>query len=187
MDRLWTLAAVGLWLVSPLCSGSAVAETDVATAIAKAATFIYSTDFIHDRVEETFSEDELRVLGENPDALNSMIRHALGMQHSVGGAMMMAYFELDQNVDYLRYRVLEPGRTYGWEGTYTNDEERFYSDRQYVFHSVYVRALEDVTGLPLQEAVELTATEQERIDELVLSPGHESQHWAIWISRKLGL
>ena len=187
MDRLLTLSALVFLVFSSLYSGVALAESDVATAVAKAANFIYSTDFIHDPVEETFSEDELRVMGENPDALNSMIRNALGLQHSVGGAMLMVHFGLDQNVDYLRYHVLKPGRTYGWEGTYADDEERFYSDGQYVYHSVYVRALEDVTGLPLHEAVELTDKEKERIDKLAVSPGHESHHWAIWIGRKLGL
>ncbi len=187
MDRLLTSAALVLWVFSFLYSGVAFAETDVATTVAKAANFIYSTDFIHDPVEETFSADELQVLRENPDALNSVIRTALGLQHSIGGAMLMAHFGLDENVDYLRYRLLEPGRTYGWEGTYASDEERFYSDGQYVYHSVYVVALEDVTGLPLHEAVELTEKEKQRIDTLAASPDHESHHWAIWISRKLGL
>ena len=182
------LLAIGAFVVlvmSSLRSGDAFAETDVAITIAKAANFVYSSDFIHDPVERTFSAEELRILRASPAALSLMIKNALSLQHSVGGAMLTAYFGLNENLDFLRYRLLEPGRTYGWEGTYPNDEERYYSDRQYVYHSVYVRSLEELTDLPLQQVVVLTDDEKERIQRIAASPGHESQHWAIWISRKL--
>jgi hypothetical protein len=113
-----------------------------------------------------------------------MIREALGVQHSVGGAMLMAHFDLKNNVDYLRSHILEPGRTYGWEGTYENDEERFYSDGQYVYHSIYVKAFEDLAKEPLHEAIKLDSRERENILRLASTQAHESYHWAIWLGRK---
>jgi hypothetical protein len=65
--------------------------TNVANAFAIAANYIFFTDFATGTVSENFSDRELSMLGEHPDALNSMIRTALGRQNSVGGAMLMAH------------------------------------------------------------------------------------------------
>ena len=176
------VAAIGV-----LFSGHSHADDEVANTIAKAAKYIFFTDFVQASPEEIFSEAELAILGEYPEALNSMKRAALGLQESVGGAMLMAHFGLTENFDYLRYHMLEPGRTYGWEGLYTSDEERYYSDGQYVFHSQYLLAIEELMGAPLDEVIELTDRERMRIDELVADPGNESHYWAVWISRKLRL
>ena len=164
-----------------------VEGTSVANTFARAASYIFFTDFAIASVLETFSDHELRILGEHASALNSMIRTALGWQESIGGAMLMAHFGLAENFDYLRSHMLEPGRRYGWEGTYSNDEERFYADGQYVYHSQYLAAIEELMGAPLHEVIELTEREKQRIDELVADPGHESHHWAIWIGRQLQL
>lgn len=164
-----------------------VEGTSVANTFARAANYIFFTDFSIDSVLETFSDHELRILGEHADALNSMIRTALGWQDSVGGALLMAHFGLAENFDYLRWHLLEPGRTYGWEGIHRNDEERYYADGQYVYHSQYLAAIEELMGAPLHEVIELTEREKQRISDLVADPDHESHHWAIWISRKLQL
>jgi hypothetical protein len=161
--------------------------TNVANTFARAANYIFFTDFATGSVSENFSDHELRILGEHPEALNSMIRAALGWQDSVGGALLMAHFGLAENFDYLRSHMLAPGRTYGWEGLYTNDEERFYADGEYVYHSQYLAAIEELMGAPLHEVIELTESEKQGIDDLVADPSHESHHWAIWISRKLQL
>lgn len=159
--------------------------TSVANTFARAANYIFFTDFAIDSVLETFSDHELRILEEHAGALNSMIRTALGWQDSVGGAMLMAHFGLAENFDHLRWHMLEPGRRYGWEGSYSNDEERYYADGQYVYHSQYLEAIEELMGAPLHEVIELTEREKQRIDDLVADPSHESHHWANWIGRKL--
>ena len=164
-----------------------VEGASVASAFARAANYIFFEFFDQDPVSERFSDDELRILGEHRDALNSMIRAALGWQDSVGGAMLMAHFGLTENFDFLRDHMLEPGRTYGWEGLYTSDEERYYADAQYVYHSQYLVAIEELMGAPLHEVIELTEREKRRIQDLVADPGHESHHWAIWMSVKLQL
>jgi hypothetical protein len=176
-----------LMVLAAINGSVARADELVANAIAKAANYIYSTDFIQESVPDTFSDDEMQVLAANPDALNLMIRDALGHQHSVGGAKLMAHFGLRENFDYLRHQMLKPGRTYGWEGTYSNDEERYYSDGQYVYHSEYLAAIEEPAGTPLHEAIDLTGRERQRIADLAAKPNHESHHWAIWISGRLGL
>jgi hypothetical protein len=187
MSRPVAVAIVALAIASAVGGTVASADEFVANTIAKAATYIYSTDFIYYPVPDAFSVEELQVLAANPDALNSMIAGALGVQDSVGGARLMAYFGLKENFDYLRYHFLEPGRTYGWEGTYSNDEERFYSDNQYVYHSQYLAAIEELMGEPVSEIIDPTSEEKRRIADLAANPNHESYHWAIWISRKLGL
>lgn len=164
-----------------------VEGTTVANAFARAAGYIFYPNFEQDSVSESFSDAELLIFRENSDALNSMIRAALGWRDSVGGAKLMAHFGLAENFDYLRSHMLDPGRTYGWEGIYSSDEERYYADGQYVYHSQYLAAIEELMGAPLHEVIELTEREKQRIDDLVADPSHESHHWAIWISRKLQL
>ena len=162
-----------------------VEGTSVANTFARATNYIFYPNFEADSVLETFSDTELQILEENSDALNSIIRAALGWQDSVGGAKLMAHFGLKENLDYLRSHMLEPGRTYGWEGVYSSDEERYHSDGQYVYHSQYLAAIEELMDAPLHEVIELTEREKQRIDSLVADASHESHHWAIWISRKL--
>jgi hypothetical protein len=164
-----------------------VEGTTVANAFARAADYIFYPNFEAASVLESFSDAELEIFRENSDALNSMIRAALGWQESVGGAKLMAHLGLAENFDYLRWHMLEPGRTYGWEGIYTSDEERYYADGQYVYHSQYLAAIEELMGAPLHEVIALTERERQRIEDLIADPGHESHHWAIWMSRKLQL
>jgi hypothetical protein len=159
----------------------------VANTFARAVDYIFYPNFEADSVLDRFSDAELQILRANSDALNSMIRAALGWQDSIGGAKLMAHLGLRENFDYLRSHMLEPGRTYGWEGLYTSDEERYYADGQYVYHSQYLAAIEELMGAPLHEVIELTERERQRIDDLVADANHESHHWAIWISRKLEL
>ena len=176
-------------LFLPICCGTVTAsesDNDVAQAFARAANYIYYIGFEHDPVATAFSEGELKILDDNRDALNLMIREAMGGQHSVGGALLSAYFGIDENLDLLRYVVLDPGRVYGWEGSPVSDDW-FYEDHQYVYHSRYVEAIEQITGKPLHEFVELTEHERDRINAIASNPRHESREWALWISRKLGI
>ena len=172
-----------------LCNASIAEDdaSDVAHAFSRAANFIYYTGFEHSSVTSAFSEKELRILDSNREALNLMIREALGVQDSVGGAMLTAHFGIDKNLDLLRYQILEPGRAYGWEGSYMAGEDWYMSDEQYVYHSRYIEALESITGKPVHEVIELTERERNRINELAADPSNEHWEWAMWISRKLGL
>jgi len=93
--------------------------TRVANTFARAVNYIFYPNFEADSVLETFSDAELQILEENPDALNSIIRAALGWQDSVGGAKLMAHFGLTQNFDYLRRTASGKCRHWlapGWTG-----------------------------------------------------------------------
>ena len=168
---------------------SAVADEadDVANAFARAANYVYYSGFEHSSVANAFTENEQRLLGENREALNTIIRKALGIQDSVGGALLTAHFGFDENVDRLRYRILDPGRAYGWEGSNMADEEWYMSDHQYVYHSRYIESLEAITGRPVHEVIELTESERDRIIDLAANPPNQHWEWAMWISRKLGI
>ena len=113
---------------------------------------------------------------------NSVVLADDDVANTIAKAASYIFYE---NFYYLRRHMLEPGRTYGWEGLYSSDEERYYADGQYVYHSQYLAAIEELMGAPLHQVIQLTDREKKRIDDLVADPGHESHHWAIWISRKL--
>ena len=183
--RCWFAGAVATFAIMGV--GTALAEVsneDVANTVSKAANYIYFASFEQDSVTTAFGEDELKILSAHLEPLDVMIREALGVQHSVGGAMLMAHFGLKDNMDYLRSHILTPGRTYGWEGSYESDEKRFYSDHQYVYHSVYVKAFEALSGAPLHEAITLSSRETESLLRLATNQSSESYYWAIWLGRK---
>jgi hypothetical protein len=178
-------------VLSSLLNLNAVAtepdSDEIASTFAKAANYAYLDDFVHSPVSTAFSSEELLILATNLKALKQIVRAALGHKNSVGGALLSAHFDIRENFDLLRWHMLEPGRTYGWEGTYESDKDRYYSDEQYVYHSVYLTAIEDLMEAPLRDVITLSAIEREKILTLAHSPGHESYHWANWIGRKLGL
>ncbi len=163
-------------------------QDEVANAIAKAAGYIYFSSFEQDPVTYAFDENELEILSNHLEPLDLLIRDALGVRDSVGGAMLMAHFGLAANMDFLRSHILKPGRYYGWEGSYDDDdEEKYFSDHQYVYHSKYVKAYEAVAGAPLYEVIKLSSSESEKIRQLAATPNKEHYHWANWIGRKMGI
>ena len=182
------LQAILLFLllsVAPALAGDEPAL--VAEAFSKAAAYIYYSSFEVEPVERAFSPKELKILDEHLEPLNRMIRDALGRQHSVGGAALTAYFGIEANLDLLRWQLLNPGRTYGWEGPDYSLEESYLDDGQYVYHSQYLKAIETLTGKPVAETIHLDEREREEILRLTRIPDAESHYWAIWISRKLNL
>ena len=189
MNRIFCVIAPRLVLPFLfLGSTNVVADSaETANTFAKAANYVYFSSFEQDPVTKVFSDEQLKILLDNLDDLNLMIREALGIGNSIGGALLSAHFDVKQNVDLLRYHILEPGRTYGWEGTYESDDERYFSDGQYVYHSQYISAIEDLMAAPLNEIITLTDREKDRIQRLANSPENESNYWAIWIGRKFGL
>jgi hypothetical protein len=178
-----TFALVPLLLLN--CVNAEEKADEVARTIAKAANYIYFRSFEQDPVVDSFTKNELETLSKHLGPLNSLIRGAIGVQHSIGGAMLMAHFSLKDNFDYLRSTMLAPGRFYGWEGSYTNDEDTFYSDEQYVYHSKYLKAIEKLMNAPLHEVIILNNRERKHILDISANPNHESYHWSIWIGRKL--
>lgn len=179
----------------PQADQAAARDADrVAEVMAKAAIYIFNTDFAVDTVEREFTEAELAVMAAHLGPVVQMIERALGVQQSVGGAMLAGHFELEAMLRLLRGHFLTPSRAYGWEGPDYSDPESWLLDEQYVYDIHYLEAIERITGKPIHEAIELTDAERRRIDELASvegQPGHiknpRANPWAVWMQRKLKL
>jgi hypothetical protein len=158
---------------------------EMAYLIAEAATCIFYPHFDAVTPDEMFDERELEILESYTDQINVMIRAALGIGDSICGAYFSQLFGLQQNLDLLRWHILEPGRFYGWEGSYRADGEHIYSDEQYVYTSKYIPVAESLAGESIEDIIRLTDQEKERILSIANDANHESYEWALWILRKL--
>jgi hypothetical protein len=171
-------------VVAAFCMSIAGAdEALVASTFSKAAIYVMSTDFIHDPVERFFSAEELSVLEQYQTELNAIIQNVSG--HSVGGALFAVYFRLEENIPSLRYRLFRPGTVYGWEGPDYDSEEDYLADNQFVYHSVYLTAIEEITGRPVYEAIQPTQLEINELFRILQNPASENYYWAKWLARKL--
>ena len=158
---------------------------EVARLVADAATCIFYPHFDAWTPDAMFDERELEILEDYADQINVMIREALGRGDSVCGAYFSQRFDMLQNLDLLRWHILEPGRFYGWEGSYRADGEHIYEDRQYVYGSKYISVAESLAGEPVKDFIDLTDAERARILSIANDTSHESYEWALWILRKL--
>jgi hypothetical protein len=169
-----------------IATSAFAADSEIAATFSNAAVHVFSTDFIQDKPEETFTAQELATLRNNRESLVAMIDSALGQGESVAGAYLIGYFRLFECAERLRYRFLIPAVPYGWEGTGPG-EEAMLGDNQYVYHTRYYAALLALYGTDL--LVNLRLTEQEKADIILQSERTvgEERFWAIWIRRKLGI
>ena len=158
---------------------------EVAHLIAEAATCIFYPHFDAVTPERMFDKRELELLENYAQQINVMIRAALGIGDSVCGAYFSQRFGLQENLDLLRYHILEPQRFYGWEGSFRADGQQIYADDQYVYTSQYIPVAESLAGVPIEEFIELTEREEAGIRSIANDPGHESYEWALWMLRKL--
>lgn len=181
------IRVLALWLLM-LCSSSLHgSEQDTVSTFAKAAEAIFNGDFVWGNTEKTFSQDELDTLKQYPDDVERLICAALNGGNSVVGAELMAYFDLKGCFNMLRFRVLEPGRYYGWEGTPDSDDAHL-SDHQYVYHSRYLAALADLfDGEDLMTILALKSREIAFLEELANMDGNSHREWAQWMLYKLGI
>lgn len=158
---------------------------EIAHLVADAAVCIFYPHFDAVTPENMFDERELEILEHYAQQINVMIREALGTGDSVCGAYFSQRFGLKQNLDLLRYHILEPGRFYGWEGSYRADGEQIYADEQYVYHSKYIAVAESLAGEPIKDIIQLTDQEEAKILSIANDANHESHEWALWLLRKL--
>lgn len=181
---------VSATLYSFAMSASAQNEHDaeeVARLIAEAAVCIFYPHFDAVTPEEMFDERELEILESYTNQMNVIIRGALGIGDSVCGAYFSQRFGLKENLDLLRYHILEPGRFYGWEGSYRADGQHIYADDQYVYDSKYIAVAESLAGEPIRDIIQMTDAEEARILSMANDANHESYEWALWILHKLGV
>jgi hypothetical protein len=170
-----------------VASGVASADDrDVAATFSKAAVYAFRRDFIYEPVAKWFTAEELALLEQHKEFLEPMVSEAL-TPGSVGGALLTAHFKLKENLPQLRWLLFQPGRPYGWEGRKYDSEEDYLTDAQYVYHSVYLRAIEETAGAPIHEVVTPTPEETEMLLRLVAGQQGDEYYWAKWLSRKFRL
>ncbi len=162
-------------------------EENVAQVFAMTAIRVFDRDHADFDVpmEEVFSTHDLAILGENRDALVSMIEFALGRQDSVWGARLAGHFRVEKVLRLVRHHFLTPRRCYGWEGPDYSQLESFLADNQYQYSITYLEAIEAITGKPIADAIVLTPAESTRIEKHATNEKSVFYHWALWIQRKL--
>ncbi|MHC4202059.1 MAG: hypothetical protein ACYSU0_18875 [Planctomycetota bacterium] len=138
-------------------------------------------------IEDVFSAEELEVLRQDVPSLATMVEAALGRQDSIWGAKCAAYFKIDSVVPLLRHHLLTPRRCYGWEGPDYSVLESYLTDNQYQYSIAYLEAIEQITGRPIEEAVELTPAEVETIDNHAGNTKSPYHHWSLWLRRKFAV
>ena len=174
-----------LSLVAHATEESEPGDENIANLIARSATCIYYPHFDSNTPSEMFNKQELITLADHTKQLNIMIRDALGRGNSVCGAYFSQMFGLEQNLDLLRYHVLEPGRFYGWEGLYQGSDDPYLSDEQYVYDSKYIPAIESLAGKNIRDFMNLSKLEKDKLRSIANDPDHESHEWAVWLGKKL--
>jgi len=184
------LNLISLLAVALTACSTPAADDLVGATIAKASLYIHTGDFISSPVIDAFSEEELAILEEYRTELIAMIQQGL-RRDGVGGALLAAHFKLQENIPDLRWRLFEPGTPYGWEGPDYDSEEDYLTDGQFVYHSVYLHAIEEAAGEPIHRAIEPTEREL-RVLQTYLenppalgSPSNRQYYWAKWLARNL--
>ncbi len=165
-------------------------ETDrTARVFAKAAIRVFDADHAdYDvSVEDIFSARELDVLQQNLSSLMPMIEEALGRQDSIWGAKLAGQFRAKTILPLLRHHLLTPRRCYAWEGPDYTVLESYLTDNQYQYSTVYLEAIQEITGRPIGEAIELTPAEVAAIDTHARNSISDFHHWSLWMRRKFAL
>ncbi len=205
------MCALLLLLCGCVASQGPMEKDNVAHVFATTAIRVFDADHADFDVpiEEAFSTHELAILGENRDALVSMIESALGRQDvmlldeigsgdavsmlqfalsrqdSVWGARLAGHFRVEKVLRLVRHHFLTPRRCYGWEGPDYSQLESFLTDNQYQYSITYLEAIEAITGKPIADAIVLTPAESARIEKHATNEKSAFHHWALWIQRKL--
>jgi len=181
------MCALLLLLCGCVASHGPMEKDNVAHVFAKTAIRVFNTDHADYDVpiEEMFSTQDLAILGENCDALVSMLEFALGRQDSVWGARLAGHFRVEKVLRLVRHHFLTPRRCYGWEGPDYSKLENFLTDNQYQYSITYLEAVEAITGKPIADAIVLTPDESARIEKHATNEKSVFYHWALWIQRKL--
>ena len=164
-------------------------QDPAAATFAKAAILVFSGDWIYYDVPVTkmFSGQDLEILRRNLPSLITMVEAALGTGNSVGGAKLAGHFKASKVIPLLRQHLLMPQRTYGWEGPDYSKPESYLFDEQYQYSMAYLQAIEDISGKPIHQAVNLIPAEIEGLDKYARNSESEYCHWAIWLKNKLHL
>jgi hypothetical protein len=181
---------VFLWMLScrAVCAQDPTNDTVIPEALAaKLAMMIYSPDHCDFRLpfEEAFTVEDLSTLPAHRLFIERLAYDALNRQHSIWAARLAARLHITNCIDLLRPRILDPQEPYGWEGPDYSNPESFLQDRQFMYATTYVEAIQELSGQTLRQTLALTAQEWDRLQALASNPASPFHHWATWLLRKL--
>ena len=157
----------------------------LAITMLKISKYVLDHDFVIDKIDKFFSRKEIIKIKKFRKEIVHLIKYALDRNHSVGAAYLASYLKCIECYSSLRYRLLSPGRAYGWEGPDYSMIESYLTDNQYVYHYPYLISIVSIFKKPIHKIIFLTENERSDIISLSNNKDHESYHWAIWIRRKL--
>ncbi len=183
----------GALLLLALCVGPAIYSAEpaddrrIATLVAQAACLIQDIDHVSfsQPLSSVFSEADLAVLEQNKDLITPIVTGALNQGHSIWGAKLAAGLGILEAKPFLRLRVLEPQRCYGWEGYDYTDESSYLRDNQYMYSACYIESITQLCATSSSSAVGLTSGEVEEVKRFGLHKESEHYWWSLWIQKKL--
>ena len=121
-------------------------------------------DFAIDPVEVYFTPHELNWFETNKSEVDDIIIDYI-YQDSTPAVMLAGYLALDSAMEALRFKLLILRRPYGMEGLDYTTEEAWLDDIQYPYHTIYIDAIERITGKPIHAAIKLTPSEYDLLQQ----------------------
>ena len=115
-------------------------------------------DFAIDPVEVYFTPQELNWFETNKSEVDDIIIDYI-YQDSTPAVMLAGYLALDSAMEALRFKLLILRRPYVMEGLDYTTENAWLDDIQYPYHTIYIDAIERITGKPIHAAIKLTPSE----------------------------
>ena len=112
---------------------------------------------------------DLALLSQHRRAAEDRLLVALEAGH-YGAAVLLADLKCQRALPILRKKLLTARHFYWWEGTYENID-MYMQDSQFPQHTIYVAAIESISGQPVATAVALTDDERRALEaEVSLLP-----------------
>lgn len=153
-----------LILIITGCSGHKLPEADYVTEVLDLALKLSYYDFLIESVDDVFTDQELDWFENNKRAVENLITKYID-EGSTSAALLAGYLRLDSAIKPLRYKLLNMRGAYGWEGPDYSKEEAWLLSSQYPYHNIYIDAIEQITQKPIHEAIKLTPSEYNSLQQ----------------------
>ncbi|MFH1825248.1 MAG: tetratricopeptide repeat protein [Candidatus Firestonebacteria bacterium] len=146
---------------------------------------------IGNRLSSYFTPFEINCVKEFKSKVEELLLNYLQKQsdNAYGAIYILAYIKSRRALPLLRQQLLKDRFFYGWEGYDYKDEKAYLSDNQYPHHLAYIAAVEEITGLSIVKAINLSQEERENLekDALLAKPDVSSTKYycAKWLLLKL--
>ncbi len=135
------------------------------------------------------------MLRRHADAIQPIIRKGLKQaEDATGLAMVAAYLDMRETVPLLQERLLAEEHFFGGEGLNYERNPAFLNDTQYPRQIKYIEAIEELTGRPIHQAIQLSGSEKKSLEAaaanaLTTQPTEKPPDFeafrALWLLNKL--